>query len=269
MESEPEKTWYHYASDEQGSTIFITGQNGEVKNRYAYDAFGNTVDKEEQILNRYQYTGQQFDQITQQYYLRARFYNPAIARFTQEDEYHGDGLNLYAYCANNPVDYYDPGGYSCDEIKNPVKHKLPYQPLSKAQRKEIQKKIRNRTATKFEYKHFDWDRRFQNRRQRGVKRFWRGEKNRISNNKQPTREWTERQKGDILRGRVPKDNNNKPVEGHHKYNAADYPHLADDERNIYQVTREEHQYRWHGGKLTNDTSGEPLKPNYPEEIFRE
>ena len=61
MESEPEKTWYHYISDEQGSTIFITGQNSEVKNRYAYDAFGNTVDKEEQILNRYQYTGQQFD----------------------------------------------------------------------------------------------------------------------------------------------------------------------------------------------------------------
>jgi len=110
-ESEPEKTWYHYASDEQGSTIFITGKNGEVKNRYTYDAFGNTVEKAEQIPNRYQYTGQQLDPITQQYYLRARFYNPAIARFTQEDEYHGDGLNLYAYCANNPVGYYDPSGY--------------------------------------------------------------------------------------------------------------------------------------------------------------
>ena len=111
-ESEPEKTWYHYASDEQGSTVFITGKNGEVKNRYTYDAFGNTVEKEEQIPNRYQYTGQQLDPITQQHYLRARFYNPAIARFTQEDEYHGDGLNLYAYCANNPVGYYDPSGYS-------------------------------------------------------------------------------------------------------------------------------------------------------------
>ena len=116
MESEPEKTWYHYASDEQGSTVFITGNNGEVKNRYTYDAFGNTIESEEQIPNRYQYTGQQFDQITQQYYLRARFYNPAIARFTQEDEYHGDGLNLYAYCANNPVGYYDPSGY-CAEKK--------------------------------------------------------------------------------------------------------------------------------------------------------
>ena len=75
------------------------------------------IEAEEQIPNRYRYTGQQFDQITQQYYLRARFYNPAIARFTQEDEYHGDGLNLYAYCANDPVDYYDPSGY----YKNPVK----------------------------------------------------------------------------------------------------------------------------------------------------
>ncbi|WP_296771706.1 RHS repeat-associated core domain-containing protein [Selenomonas sp.] len=116
MESEPEKTWYHYASDEQGSTIFITDRQGKVKNRYAYDAFGNTVEAEEQISNRYQYTGQQFDPITQQYYLRARFYNPAIARFTQEDKYQGDGLNLYAYCANNPVDYYDPSGY----YKNPA-----------------------------------------------------------------------------------------------------------------------------------------------------
>ncbi|TYZ27076.1 hypothetical protein FZ041_12700, partial [Selenomonas caprae] len=115
-ESEPEKIWYHYASDEQGSTIFITDAEGEVKNRYTYDAFGNTIESEEQIPNRYQYTGQQLDPLTQQYYLRARFYNPAIARFTQEDEYHGDGLNLYAYCANDPVDYYDPSGY----YKNPV-----------------------------------------------------------------------------------------------------------------------------------------------------
>ncbi len=117
MEANPEKTWYHYASDEQGSTVFITGKNGEVKNRYSYDAFGNTIESEEQIPNRYQYTGQQLDSITQQYYLRARFYNPAIAKFTQEDEYHGDGLNLYAYCANNPVDYYDPSGYNVCEKK--------------------------------------------------------------------------------------------------------------------------------------------------------
>jgi hypothetical protein len=31
----------------------------------------------------------------------------------QEDVYQGNGLNLYAYCRNNPVVYYDPSGYSC------------------------------------------------------------------------------------------------------------------------------------------------------------
>lgn len=48
--------------------------------------------------------------LTNQYYLRARYYNPVIARFTQEDTYYGDGLNLYAYCVNNPVTYKDPSG---------------------------------------------------------------------------------------------------------------------------------------------------------------
>ena len=28
----------------------------------------------------------------------------------QEDAYRGDGLNLYAYCVNNPVMYFDPSG---------------------------------------------------------------------------------------------------------------------------------------------------------------
>ena len=83
-ECEPEKTWYHYASDEQGSTIFITDEE-KICNKYDYDAWGNLTICEEIIPNRFLYTGQQFDQITQQYYLRARFYNPVVARFTQED----------------------------------------------------------------------------------------------------------------------------------------------------------------------------------------
>lgn len=36
-------------------------------------------------------------------------------RFTQEDTYRGDGLNLYAYCGNNPVVYYDPSGHATQE----------------------------------------------------------------------------------------------------------------------------------------------------------
>lgn len=34
----------------------------------------------------------------------------------QEDVYQGDGLNLYAYCGNNPVVYDDPSGYASTSI---------------------------------------------------------------------------------------------------------------------------------------------------------
>ena len=104
------RTYYHYASDEMGSTTHIVDEAGAVQNRYEYDAWGNLTVQEEAVPNRFKYTGQQLDPVTQQYYLRARFYNPVIARFTQEDTYRGDGLNLYAYCANNPVYYVDPSG---------------------------------------------------------------------------------------------------------------------------------------------------------------
>ncbi|WP_354092879.1 RHS repeat-associated core domain-containing protein [Clostridium gasigenes] len=103
---------YFYSQDEQGSTVYITDKEQSIKNEYSYDAFGNVLDSREDVHNRITYTGQPFDGITQQYYLRARFYNPVIGRFTQEDVYRGDGLNLYAYCGNNPVVYYDPSGYA-------------------------------------------------------------------------------------------------------------------------------------------------------------
>ena len=127
-DSEKAKTYYHYVSDEQGSiTHVINGEEKEsgelpqedvqsrVLNHYEYDAFGNTIRCEEQVHNRFRYTGEQYDPITQQYYLRARYYNPVIGRFIQEDTYYGDGLNLYTYCRNNPILNHDPTGHGTKE----------------------------------------------------------------------------------------------------------------------------------------------------------
>ena len=117
------RTYYHYVSDEMGSTTHIVDEDGIVFNHYTYDAWGNLTAQEEAVPNRFKFTGQQLDPVTQQYYLRARFYNPVIARFTQEDTYRGDGLNLYAYCQNNPVFYTDPSGNVCPEgTKDPLLH---------------------------------------------------------------------------------------------------------------------------------------------------
>ncbi len=120
-DSEKAKTYYHYVSDELGSITHLVAdgkdnvqnvpQTERVRNHYVYDAFGMTTVCEENVENRFRYTGEQYDSITGQYYLKARFYNPVTARFTQEDTYHGDGLNLYTYCYNNPVSYTDPTGH--------------------------------------------------------------------------------------------------------------------------------------------------------------
>ena len=119
-DSESARTYYHYVSDEQGSITHILREDEEgnhhLCNQYEYGAFGDCRQKEEEIPNRFGYTGQQYDAVTGQYYLRARYYNPVIGRFTQEDTYYGDGLNLYAYCRNLPIGYSAPTGYSpCKE----------------------------------------------------------------------------------------------------------------------------------------------------------
>ncbi|MBD5134945.1 MAG: DUF3990 domain-containing protein, partial [Lachnospiraceae bacterium] len=124
-DSENARTYYHYACDSLGSiTHVIAGNefgneetNGDINSRilcrYKYDAFGNTINTEETITNRYGFTGEMHDDITEMYYLRARYYAPYMGRFTQADTYHGDGLNLYIYAGNNPVKYVDPSGHCC------------------------------------------------------------------------------------------------------------------------------------------------------------
>lgn len=109
------RTYYHYASDELGSITHVTAGE-DILNRYEYDAWGNLTLCEENVKNRFKFNGQQ-------YYLRARYYNPVIGRFSQEDTYRGDGLNLYAYCRNNPVYYADPSGHQPNCVKDVARNR--------------------------------------------------------------------------------------------------------------------------------------------------
>ena len=142
-DAESARTYYHYASDEMGSITHVTVGN-DILNRYEYDAWGNAEVCEEQVTNRFRFNGQQYDPVSQQYYLRARFYNPVIARFTQEDTYQGDGLNLYAYCKNNPVYYVDPSGHVCEPSAQKIMEKLGNHQATRNEQKKLAAYLRNK-----------------------------------------------------------------------------------------------------------------------------
>ncbi len=108
----------YYLHNSYGDITNLVDENGQILNSYDYDAFGNTLNQVEQVSNRFMYAGEQLDKVTEHYYLRARYYAPNIGRFTQEDTFRGDGLNLYAYVSNNPVMYVDPSGYCKGEVGN-------------------------------------------------------------------------------------------------------------------------------------------------------
>ena len=144
-DAESARTYYHYASDEMGSvTHVVDSENEETLNYYEYDAWGNLTAREEKVHNRFKFNGQQYDPISEQYYLRARYYNPVIGRFTQEDSYNVDGLNLYAYCRNNPVSYVDPSGNICGRRANTLMDNvLSGKPLTRKERRQLSARLRD------------------------------------------------------------------------------------------------------------------------------
>ncbi len=111
----------NYMYNGHGDVTALLGTDGTIKGTYYYDAFGNIVEQTGNVNNNITYAGYQYDMETDLYYLNARYYDSKIARFINEDTYTGDendplSLNLYTYCANNPIIYTDPTGYTLAKI---------------------------------------------------------------------------------------------------------------------------------------------------------
>ena len=134
---------YFYRKDAQGNIAAILDSNGNIVVEYKYDSWGNhavlywnKVDNEEKYsdeddaafdenyernktlakLNPFRYRGYYYDTETGLYFLKTRYYDPEVGRFITIDSISYidpdtiNGLNLYAYCGNNPVMRVDENG---------------------------------------------------------------------------------------------------------------------------------------------------------------
>ena len=114
-------TPYLFRKNMFGDVTHIYNQQGVIVGKYSYTAFGEcTVELDTNGVasdNPIRYRSYYYDDETSLYYLKTRYYDPEIGRFMTIDgiEYLDpdtiNGLNLYAYCGNNPVMYIDPDGH--------------------------------------------------------------------------------------------------------------------------------------------------------------
>ncbi|WP_158582384.1 RHS repeat-associated core domain-containing protein [Rummeliibacillus sp. POC4] len=110
---QPFEITYDYTKNGNISTSTVDGQ---VSN-FAYDAYGNILTVEGAVAkeNPIRYAGYYYDDETKNYYLQARYYNPANGAFLALDTHPGDedeplSQNGYSYANGNPVINIDHNG---------------------------------------------------------------------------------------------------------------------------------------------------------------
>ncbi len=112
---------YYYLTDGLGSVTDLTDQHGEVVRQYRYDSFGGLFTGSVGLYNTTGLTGKTYDAKAGLMDYSARWYDPAVGRFTQRDTFFGwqdlpQSLHRYAYVHNNPVNLIDPTGHSTEDI---------------------------------------------------------------------------------------------------------------------------------------------------------
>ena len=99
--------------DSLGSTTDLLDGTGNGVATYGYDIFGAIRSQTGSSPNQWLFAGEQRDSDSSLYFLRARYYDPAIGRFLSQDP--AQAGHPYAYANNNPVNFVDPYGLdACD-----------------------------------------------------------------------------------------------------------------------------------------------------------
>ena len=109
---------YYYVLNLQGDVVKLVTASGDVVANYEYDAWGNILSQSGSMAdkNPLRYRGYYYDSETGFYYLQSRYYDPTTRRFVNADCYESTGqgfvgVNMFAYCNNNPIMASDPSGH--------------------------------------------------------------------------------------------------------------------------------------------------------------
>ncbi|MGC8863834.1 MAG: RHS repeat domain-containing protein [Armatimonadota bacterium] len=116
--------YYHF--DELGSTRLLTDADGDITDKYAYDAYGSLLSHDcysGSVSQPYQYVGQlgyythwmepDFGLLQ----LGVRFYDPEVGRFTSRDPAR-EGVSHYGYVGNSPLQAVDSWGLKRTDVSN-------------------------------------------------------------------------------------------------------------------------------------------------------
>ncbi|MCM1264359.1 MAG: hypothetical protein NC313_16735, partial [Butyrivibrio sp.] len=118
----------YYMQDDLGSPMLFTDEEGEIREKYGYDEFGQSLfDYPKGQLQPFGFTGYQMDEAGGLYFAQARRYDAETGRFVSEDFIKGFieapfTLNNYGYCWNRPLDLVDLNGLwpSWNDVKNTI-----------------------------------------------------------------------------------------------------------------------------------------------------
>lgn len=109
----------YYLQDDLGSPMLLADEEGEIRESYAFDEFGQSLHHTpEGQLQPFGYTGYQMETAGGLYFAQARRYDARTGRFVSEDRIKGNAyipmsINAYLYCRNQPLKYVDPSGNDC------------------------------------------------------------------------------------------------------------------------------------------------------------
>jgi RHS repeat-associated protein len=109
-------TWTNhnfYHADGNGNITYLESASQGLAASYRYDPFGNTLYSSGTLAsaNTYRFSSKEIHPNSGIYYYLYRFYDPNLQRWLNRDPLgEAGGLNLYAYCLNSPLNFYDPDG---------------------------------------------------------------------------------------------------------------------------------------------------------------